>query len=76
MPVWHLGDTPHLTPVFLIASSEMVSVANPHGRLILVVDDEPTVLRAVTATLAMAGFRVMVAENGAAGLDAFLRASR
>jgi CheY-like chemotaxis protein len=52
----------------------MAPIANPHGRLILVVDDEPTVLRAVTATLAMAGFRVMVAENGAAGLDAFLAA--
>src|SRR5262245_64163308 len=53
----------------------MASPANPHGRLILVVDDEPTALRSVTATLAMAGFRVMVAENGAAGLDAFLAAT-
>ena len=50
----------------------MPSFANPHGELILVVDDEPTTLRSVTAALALAGFRVMVAENGAAGLEAFL----
>ncbi len=49
-----------------------MAVANPHGRLILVVDDEPTALRSVTATLAVAGYRVIVAENGAAGLEAFL----
>src|SRR3954468_16570258 len=42
------------------------------GPLILVVDDEPTVLRSVTTALAMDGFRVMVAENGVAGLEAFL----
>jgi two-component system cell cycle sensor histidine kinase/response regulator CckA len=45
---------------------------NPSGSLILVVDDEPIVLRAVTGALAVAGFRVMVAENGAAGLEAFM----
>jgi len=48
--------------------------ANPRGDLILVVDDEPIVLRSVTAALAMAGYRVMVAENGVAGLDAFMSA--
>jgi DNA-binding NtrC family response regulator len=37
-----------------------------------VVDDEPWALRAITAALAIAEFRVMVAENGAAGLEAFL----
>lgn len=47
---------------------------NPRGELILVVDDEPIVLRSVTAALAMAGFRVMVAENGVAGLEAFTSA--
>jgi len=41
------------------------------GKLILVVDDEPAVLRAVTASLAEAGFRVIVAEDGAAGLEVF-----
>jgi CheY-like chemotaxis protein len=39
--------------------------------LILVVDDEPSVVRAITATLATVGYRVIVAENGAAGLEAF-----
>src|SRR6476660_3711337 len=47
---------------------------NPRGHLILVIDDEPIVLRSVTAALAMADFRVMVAENGAAGLEAFMAA--
>ena len=51
----------------------MAAIANPYGRLILIVDDEPMILRSVSATLAEAGFRIMVAENGAAGLDAFLR---
>jgi DNA-binding NtrC family response regulator len=46
--------------------------SQPRDRLILVVDDEPTVLRSVTTALAMDGFRVMVAENGVAGLEAFL----
>jgi DNA-binding response OmpR family regulator len=50
----------------------MATVGNQHGRLVLVVDDEPAILRAVTAVLAMAGFRAIVAENGAAGLNAFL----
>jgi len=43
------------------------------GALILIVDDEPTVLRSVTTALAMEGFRVIVAENGLAGIDAFMR---
>jgi CheY-like chemotaxis protein len=42
--------------------------------LVLVVDDEATVIRAVTAALALSGFRVLVAENGAAALDLFLSA--
>jgi len=41
------------------------------GKVILVVDDEPTVVRSVTAALAEAGFLAIVAEHGAAGLDAF-----
>src|ERR1051325_4435357 len=49
----------------------MATVGNQHGRLVPVVD-EPAILRAVTAVLAMAGFRAIVAENGAAGLNAFL----
>jgi two-component system, cell cycle sensor histidine kinase and response regulator CckA len=38
----------------------------------LVVDDEPIVLRACTIALAQAGLRAVVAENGAAGLEAFI----
>jgi DNA-binding response OmpR family regulator len=40
--------------------------------MILVVDDEPMMVRAVTAALARAGYQVMVAHDGAAGLEAFL----
>jgi DNA-binding NtrC family response regulator len=50
----------------------MAETAKSRGPLILVVDDEPTVLRSVTTALAMDGFRVMVAENGVAGLEAFM----
>ena len=42
--------------------------------LILLADDESTLLRPVAASLARAGFRVIVSENGAAALDAFMAA--
>lgn len=41
--------------------------------IILCVDDEPIVLRSCTMAVAQAGFRSIVAENGAAGLEAFLQ---
>jgi len=41
--------------------------------LVLCVEDEPTVLRACSFVVAKAGFRVAAAENGAAGLEAFLQ---
>ena len=41
--------------------------------IVLCVDDEPIVLRACTISVAQAGFRSAVAENGAAGLDAFMQ---
>src|SRR3954463_8886954 len=44
------------------------------GKLVLVVDDEQSVVRTVTSSLAMSGFRVIVAEDGIAGLEAFLSA--
>jgi DNA-binding NtrC family response regulator len=49
----------------------MPNFGDPNGKLILVVDDERSALRAVTSTLALAGFRAIVAENGAKGLEAF-----
>jgi two-component system cell cycle sensor histidine kinase/response regulator CckA len=49
----------------------MASAANPTGKLILVVDDEPSIVRGITMALAKSGFRVVVAENGAAGMEAF-----
>ena len=41
--------------------------------LILCVDDEPTLLQTFPIGLRRAGFRVAVAGNGAAGLEAFAR---
>jgi DNA-binding NtrC family response regulator len=64
---------PILNSLTALAYCQMADL-NPHGGLILVVDDEPVVLRSVTGALAMAGFRVIVAENGAAGLEAFMAA--
>ncbi len=43
------------------------------GVLVLIVDDEPTVLRSASAALAREGFRVIVAENGVAGLEIFMK---
>jgi two-component system cell cycle sensor histidine kinase/response regulator CckA len=41
--------------------------------VILICDDEPIVLRACTVAVAQAGFRSVVAENGAAGLETFMQ---
>ena len=41
--------------------------------LILCVEDESTLLRACSFAVARSGFRAAVAENGAAGLEAFLQ---
>jgi DNA-binding NtrC family response regulator len=40
--------------------------------VVLIVDDEPIVLRACSIAAARAGFRPVVAENGAAGLESFI----
>jgi DNA-binding NtrC family response regulator len=40
--------------------------------MILVVDDDPVVVRAITATLALAGHQVVVVGNSVAGLETFL----
>jgi two-component system cell cycle sensor histidine kinase/response regulator CckA len=42
--------------------------------LVLVVDDEPVVLRMATTALAMGGYRAIIAENGVAGLECYLKA--
>jgi two-component system cell cycle sensor histidine kinase/response regulator CckA len=41
--------------------------------MILVVDDEASVMRVVTSTLAGAGFRVLTAQDGQAGLELFAK---
>jgi DNA-binding NtrC family response regulator len=40
--------------------------------IVLVVDDEQTIVRMATAALANAGFRAVVAENGLAGWDLYM----
>jgi CheY-like chemotaxis protein len=40
--------------------------------MILVVDDDPLAVRAITAALALAGYQVVVVGNGVAGLETFL----
>jgi DNA-binding NtrC family response regulator len=40
--------------------------------IVLCVDDEPIVLRACSIAVALFGFRPVVAENGAAGLEVFM----
>ena len=44
--------------------------ANPKN-IVLVVEDEPLVVRMTTMALSMAGFRAAVAENGQAGFEMF-----
>jgi two-component system cell cycle sensor histidine kinase/response regulator CckA len=41
--------------------------------IILVVDDEQIILRLATTAIAEAGFRAAVAENGAAGVECYLK---
>jgi len=41
--------------------------------IVLVVDDEAIVVRACTIAVALAGFRAVAAENGAAGLETFMQ---
>jgi DNA-binding NtrC family response regulator len=41
--------------------------------IVLCVDDEPIVLRACSIAVALFGFRPVVAENGAAGLEVFMQ---
>src|SRR5438477_9814668 len=41
--------------------------------VVLVVDDESIILRLCSVAIAEAGFRPVVAENGAAGLEVFIQ---
>jgi len=40
-----------------------------HKNIILVVEDEPIIVRMATVALSTVGFRAAVAENGVAGLE-------
>lgn len=54
-----------------IQANEHSSAAMPEPALILVVEDEPTMLRLVREALEGAGHKVLTALNGAAGLKVF-----
>jgi DNA-binding NtrC family response regulator len=43
--------------------------------VVLVVDDEPTIVRMATTALALGGYRAIVAENGVAGLECYRSAA-
>jgi len=51
----------------------MLQEENMPKDLVLCVDDEPAVLKVCAIALEDAGFRVVAAENGAAGLEAFIQ---
>jgi two-component system cell cycle sensor histidine kinase/response regulator CckA len=45
----------------------------PRKNHILVVDDEPAILRMATAVLSSTGFKAIVAEDGSDGLECFIK---
>jgi two-component system cell cycle sensor histidine kinase/response regulator CckA len=49
----------------------MASVESRGKTIVLVIDDEPMILRAASVALAGIGLRVIVAEDGHAGWEAF-----
>jgi len=51
----------------------MAVVENAEKTIVLVVDDEPTILRTASASLAGIGLRVIVAEDGHEGWEAFTK---
>jgi CheY-like chemotaxis protein len=53
------------------APFEPARVAQGKGETILVVDDEPTVLKVFQRSLEKSGYRVLTAENGEAGLEIY-----
>src|SRR5437660_11095760 len=48
------------------------SESPPLSNAVLVVDDDPGVLRVISSTLAGAGYQVLIADSAAAGLQIFL----
>jgi two-component system, cell cycle sensor histidine kinase and response regulator CckA len=60
------------TVVALILHSHRLRLDQVPRDIVLVVDDELIVLRTCSIAVARAGFRPIVAGNGAAGLDAFM----
>ena len=51
----------------------MPEAKNGDKNIVLVVDDEPMILRTASAALAGVGLRVIVAEDGQAGWEAFTK---
>jgi len=50
-----------------------MGIEQPYRLSVLAVDDEPAILRAITSILTTAGFGVVGARHGVAGLEAFAK---
>lgn len=55
----------------LVANLKETSLAGGHGELIMVVDDEPLIVRTVKDVLESNGYRTLTADNGAEALALF-----
>lgn len=54
-------------------ATEPPAVARANGELILIVDDEPSIVEIMQETLESYGYRVLVAEDGAVALELYSR---
>ena len=63
------APTSSATPV--LASPTTTAELRGHGETILLVDDEPTVLKLMQRSLERAGYHVMTASDGQKGLDCY-----
>ncbi len=61
------ASTVPLEPISLPPSVLEIQKANGHGEAILLVDDEPTVLKVMARSLEKSGYRVLAAEDGEQG---------
>jgi len=62
---------PHHSPALVVPSPTARTETRGHGETILLVDDEPTVLKLMQRSLERAGYHVMSASDGQKGLDCF-----
>jgi DNA-binding NtrC family response regulator len=66
-------DSLHFVEIRLQYVEQMTDPVASRKNIVLVVDDEQTILRLATTAVAAAGFRAAVAENGAVGLECYVK---